>query len=80
MSFSCHTRCHFSSLYAAFRHFYHLTFNQVVRGSNPRCFTHENRRKSSIYAGLRRFCVLESKALLAVFIYYRYVIFMSLGT
>ena len=58
----------------------HLTFNQVVRGSNPRCFIHENRRKSSIDAGLRRFCVLESKVFLAVFIDCRYVIFVSLET
>ncbi len=39
----------------------HLTFNQVVRGSNPRCFIAEKRRKPCIYAGLRRFCVMENE-------------------
>ena len=44
----------------------HLTFNQVVRGSNPRCFIAEKRRKPCIYAGLRCFCVLKNKLFWAV--------------
>ena len=44
----------------------HLTFNQVVRGSNPRCFTGEKRHKPFIYAGLWRFCVSESKGISVV--------------
>ena len=34
-----------------------MTFNQVVRGSNPRCFIVREWRKSSIYKGFRRFCI-----------------------
>ena len=33
-----------------------MTFNQVVRGSNPRCFIVREWRKSSIYKGFRHFC------------------------
>ena len=35
----------------------HLTFNQVVRGSNPRCLTLWKWRKLSSYAGFRCFYV-----------------------
>ena len=80
MSFSCHNGSVICYNYKGLRCFQHLTFNQVVRGSNPRCFIREDCRKSSIYAGLRRFCVLESKVFLAVFIDCKYVIFVSLGT
>ena len=31
-----------TSIYACYRLPNHLTFNQVVRGSNPRCFTSQN--------------------------------------
>ena len=37
----------------------HLTFNQVVRGSNPRCFTTEKRCKSSKIKGCTVFACSE---------------------
>ena len=61
MSFSCHNGSVICYNYKGLRGFQHLTFNQVVRGSNPRCFIIEKRRKPCIYAGLRRFCIGKSK-------------------
>ncbi len=37
----------------------HLTFNQVVRGSNPRCLMNEMKRKTLWNAGFPLFCYLS---------------------
>ena len=36
----------------------HLTFNQVVRGSNPRTLMNEEQRKLKYSKGFRCFCVI----------------------
>ena len=41
------------------RYFDDMTFNQVVRGSNPRTLITEKCRKSSIFRGLRYFLFLK---------------------
>ncbi len=43
----------------------HLTFNQVVRGSNPRCFTLENAEdlKEKVFGFLFRGYIRKSKLL-----------------
>lgn len=47
-----------SLVYRRWWHFESLTFNQVVRGSNPRTLIALKWRKSSIYKGFRSFYVL----------------------